>query len=225
MPAPVRFLAPSVVLLAFGAPAHATDVFTDEVAFLAAAGPLIMESFECFEPENPTESDPIVTSWFTMTIEPAFGSTVAPMSIQGAGVPNGPHPTHGDRQVMAGNTSFTNGQFELTFTFDYPIAEFALWITDFGDYNGGALTFANDSGDAYVILSNPPRLPDGGEAFFGVRNTNQPFRTVVLGKTTEGDGIGMDQVRFSGSGTIDCGSVAAPETDRSTWGRVKSRYR
>ncbi|MEZ5065379.1 MAG: hypothetical protein R3B81_11650 [bacterium] len=224
MRALVRFLALSLILLAFVAPARATDVFTDELAFLAASGPLIMESFECFEPEDPAESDPILTSWFTMTIEPAFGSTIAPMSIQGAGFPNGPHPTHGDRQVLAGNTSFTNGQFELTFTFDYPIAEFALWITDFGDYNSGSLTFANDAGDVYVILSNPPQQPDGGEAFFGVRNTDQPFQTVVLSKSTQGDGIGMDQVRFSGIGTIDCGIVAAPSVDGATWGQVKSRY-
>lgn len=56
-------------------------------------------------------------------------------------------------------------------------------------------------------------------------DTDQPFRTVGLRKTTEGDGIGMDQVRFSDLGTIDCGSVAVPEVHGSTWGRVKSRYR
>lgn len=217
----------AAVVLVAALPAAAADVYTDEASFLAAVARIAQESFECFDETVPGGSDPIVTDSFEMTIVPAFGSTVAPMGIQGPGTPSGPHPTEGVRHVVAGNTSFTNGQFALTFTFVAPVTEFGIWITDFGDYNGGVLSFGNSSGDEVTIAVNPPRLADGNEIFWGIRNTQAPFTTATLYKTTQGDGVGLDQVYFTPIGHQPCQTIVGidAEVEAATWSGVKSLYR
>lgn len=185
------------------------QVFTDEAAFLAASGPLGFESFECYPAGAIASADAIETPAFAMTIVPVLASSAAPMNVQAAPNPSGPHATHGTRFVQAGATPSTNGQFDLTFHFVAPVEEFALVVTDFGEYPQlpGALT-ATILGTTYTIASNPPAQTDGGERFWGLRSVAAPFTSVVLRKSTQGDGIGLDEIRFSDLGLPDhCDSV------------------
>jgi hypothetical protein len=203
-----------LALLACGLslPAAAQQVFTDEALFVAASGPLAAESFECFEAGDVASFAPIETPAFVMTIMPAFGSSLAPMNVQAAPSASGPHATDGTRFVQAGATPSTNGQFALTFTFAAPVEEFAFTCTDFGEFASkpGQLT-ATILGVTYVIAANPPVQPDGGERFWGLRAPGTPFSSVVLSKSTEGDGIGLDEVLHSDLGLPD--HCAATWTD------------
>jgi hypothetical protein len=201
----------SLVLLtcSLAAPARAQQVYTSEALFLADAGPLGTESFECFPAGPVASSAPIATPAFVMTIQPALGSTQAPMNVQAAPNPDGPHATDGARFVQAGATPVTNGQFDLTFTFASPVTEFAFTHTDFGEFasNSGALT-ATVLGVTYTLASNPPAQPNAVERFWGIRTPGTPFTTVVVRKTTQGDGMGFDEVLHSDLGVPDhCASL------------------
>ena len=183
---------------------RAQQVFTDQALFIAASGPLSAESFECFPAAPTSSSAPIVAPAFTLTIAPWAPSTVAPMNVQAAPNPSGPHATDGTRFVQCGATPSTNGQFELTIAFAGPVQEFGLTVTDFGEYAQlpGTLS-ATVLGSTYTIAANPPAQPDGGERFWGLRAPGTPFTSVVLRKTTQGDGIGIDELLHTDLGLPD----------------------
>lgn len=197
----------AVLLAALTSLAQA-QVFTDPELFAAAAGPLAQESFECFPAGSVSSAAPIETPAFVMTIAPALGSTLAPMNVQAAPNPNGPHATHGTRFVQLGATPSTNGQFDLTITFVAPIEEIGFTVTDFGEYadHPGSLT-VTVLGTTYTVASNPPVQADGGERFWGIRSPT-PFQTLVVRKSTTGDGIGLDELVHSDLGLADhCASI------------------
>lgn len=211
--------------------ASAVEIFTNEAAFIAASGALDVEGFECYEDTPPDSAFPVVTPSFVVTIEPAFGSTRAPMGIYTNPGPGGPHATDGgDKLILAGAMPSTNGSFQMTFTFAMPITEFALTVTDFGDWTAGTLSIGNNVGDGYVIASNPPIHSDGTEHFIGIRNETTPFSIVVLSKSTQGDGVGVDEIYYSDlpSGTYcEVAGVgeAAPQSIGTSWSAVKTRFR
>lgn len=190
-------------LWALSSPTQA-QVFTDEALFLAATGPLAGESFECFETGDVSAADPLVTPAFSLSIAPVLASTVAPMNIQTSPNPNGPHATDGSHFVQCGATPSSNGQFDLTIQFAAPVESFGLTVTDFGEYSHltGTLT-ATILGTPYTIASNPPLQPDGSERFWGLHAPGTPFSTVVIRKTTQGDGIGLDGFLHSDLGLPD----------------------
>ena len=197
-------LAPLLLTLCGLSGTAGAQVFTDELSFRIASGFLGVESFECFPTGAVASADPIDTPAFGMTIVPAFGSTLAPMNVQSAPNPSGPHATDGTRFVQLGATPSTNGQFSLTITFAAPIEEFGFTFTDFGEYVQlpGSLT-ATVLGTTYVLASNPPVQPNAVELFWGLRSPGQPFTTIVVQKSTEGDGMGIDELLFSDLGLPD----------------------
>jgi len=62
-------------------------------------------------------------------------------------------------------------------------------------------------GVTHVIASNPPALPDASERFWGIRTPGTPFTSVVLRKSTEGDGLGLDEVLHTDLGAPDHGAA------------------
>lgn len=191
------------------AQSSSAQVFTDRALFVAASGPLSGESFECFEAGSVSSADPLATPAFGMTIVPVLSSTLAPMNIQKAPNPSGPHATDGTHFVQCGATPSSNGQFDLTISFAAPVEEFGLTVTDFGEYVQlpGSLT-ATVLGVTHTIASNPPVQVDGSERFWGLRSPGAPFTTVVIRKSTQGDGIGLDDLLHSDLGLPDhCGAA------------------
>ncbi len=196
---PPLFLLLATCCLAGAAPAQ--QIYTDETSFLVASGSLGVESFECFPAGDVASSAPIETPAFLMTIQPALGSTLAPMNVQAAPNPSGPHATDGTRFVQLGATAFTNGQFDLTITLAGPVEEFGFTYTDFGEYANlpGSLT-ATVLGVTHTLASNPPVQPNAVERFWGIRTPGTPFTSLVLRKSTQGDGMGIDEVYHSDLG-------------------------
>jgi hypothetical protein len=177
-------------------------IYTNKETFLDAVAEPILESYED-QPITTQNSDPIVTSFFTMTLLALSDSGEFRWLVTAEARPNaGTVPTEGIKFVEAAGRSSVAAPIEITFTFDDPIASFGLHIGDFGDLASiGELTLSTDNVDELVIATTPPQLANGNVLFFGITDTN-PFTTIQLTKTTETDGITIDEVYFSVPGKI-----------------------
>lgn len=216
---------PVLAFLSVGTAVRAEVFYLAESSYLAAAGSLDVESFECV-PETAASEDPIPTPSFTITIVPLPGSTVAPMGVTTGTVLTNPHATDGTKYLLAGATSTTNGAFDMTFTFVSPVEAFGAWFTDFGDWTGGSLSAGTNLGGSAVIASNPPIWTTGWEHFVGIVSAGAPFTTVTIRKSTVGDGIGIDEISFSQLPVAtSCEAVSVPDPQSPvSWARVKAGY-
>lgn len=216
---------PVLAILSLATAVRAEVFYLAESSYLAAAGLLDVESFECV-PERAGGEDPVPTPSFTITIVPLPGSTVAPMGVTTGTVLTNPHATDGTKYLLAGATSTTNGAFDMTFTFLSPVEAFGAWFTDFGDWTGGSLSARTNLGGSAVIASNPPTWATGWEHFVGIVSAGVPFSTVTIRKSTEGDGIGIDEISFSQlPAATSCEAVSVPDPhSRESWSRVKAGY-
>ena len=194
----------------------ATITYTNETAFLAAAGITILEDFESYT--IPLQETPISTTYFDVSTTPILGGTSSFLRID-AGAVGEYHPIDGTRTLAAGSISLD--PFMLSFDLATPTTFVGFWVTDFGDGGAGNLSFTNDAGDSFVIASSP--LTSGNELFFGVINDTSSFTSFSLVKTTTDDGFGVDRIFLSqvpvppalylfGSGLIGLIGVARRKT-------------
>jgi len=73
-----------------------------------------------------------------------------------------------------------------------------LNIGDFGDVgSSGSLTLADEDGNNYLIAQVPPTLANGNNLFFGIVDSSASITKIVLTKTTESDGITIDEIYFT----------------------------
>jgi hypothetical protein len=206
--------------------ARAEVFYLSEAPYLAAAGLLDVESFECVLERSPGDEDPIPTPSFGISIVPLPGNTVAPMGVVTGTVMTNPHATDGTKYLLAGAVSKTNGAFDMTFTFVSPVEAFGAWFTDFGDWTTGSLSAGTNLGGSATIASNPPTWATGAEHFVGIVSVGEPFSTVTIRKSSEGDGIGVDEVSFTplAQGT-SCDAVDAPvPAPPVPWSKVKASF-
>ena len=167
--------------------ASASTIYLNEATFIANAGALGFESFEGLAASN--------------SVSAGFSRSLAAFTITGTpqgGVFDladylGTHATDGAKFI-----EFESGnQQTVTFTFSSPIHEFAVTITDYGDFTASPLTFVtNGGGSGSAALGTQP---NGTDQFFGFIDAANPFTTITLatGVGQFGDPFSVDRVRFS----------------------------
>lgn len=166
-----------------------TTVFTDQSVFLDSVScrTLYLESFETTEASNQINLS-------GLTLDKIAVSTGNPPQI---GVWNrqyqGAFATHGNQWLGIEEASLVVPHV-TTLTFDRPINHFSVNITDFGDFGGGNLIFANDIGDEATAAFSGQA--SGNHQFFGIINTARGFRIVTLSHNIGGEFYGIDEVTF-----------------------------
>ena len=166
------------------------STFTDESAFLSAAGSMSMESFEGLIATNSFTANSLALDDFTLTvIDP-----VHKLGVWNTTPSWGGHATDGSNfvDVQSGTNEI------LRFDLDSSSNAFGLNIVDWGDWGPGTLTFSNDAGDSFVVATS--RLPNDNEMFFGVINTDMAFDRVELTNTISGEAYGVDEVYYGIAG-------------------------
>jgi hypothetical protein len=181
------------ILLSFGVSGSAlaaNATFTTETSFVAAAGPVAIESFETTAPRLRAAS-PLATPLFALS-----GGTT------GIGVQSGtdnPEPAFG--AVATDGTRFVSvylpNQPQGTLVFDLltPAKAFGFNITDVGEANG-VITLRTDVG-AYAaginVATYPPTFANGNVQFYGLTQ-DTPFTRVFLTVTGLDDAYGLDKI-------------------------------
>ena len=181
-------LAFSTVILFSAATNANTTYYDNEINFLNTTSGLAVESFETLPAATTQNSNPIITN--QLVVSPGANTILGVWDDP----IDGPHATAGSNYIRM-NTLAGPGSTALTFTFNNPISAFGLYITDFGDYNGGlSLLFSNDVGDSQTVASG--ERTDGNELFFGLRNSLNYFQSVTFFNQNGIDGTGYDQIYF-----------------------------
>jgi hypothetical protein len=186
-----RFIAP--LLLALGAPAAqaANATFTDEAAFLAAAGPVAIESFETLAAQ-PRGLSPISTALLSLS----GGDT--PIGVQtGPDTPEtgfGASAQDGSHYVSLYRAGLPTGT--LVITLAAPTFAFGLFLSDVGEA-AGQVTLAPDAGafasGATLLSFSEGALPNGAARFVGLVQT-VAFSQVLLTVTGVDEAYGIDKL-------------------------------
>jgi len=181
--------------IAVGSPARAGFiVFTSESTFLAAAGPVTVESFE-------NSSGTGITSLITPNF--LLQHTGSTFSVLSSPSPFGTFATDGVRYLEESAAGFTN---EFRFSgFAAPLTAFGLHVTDYGDFGSQSLVLTIN-GTTQFTVATPPR-PNGNLLYFGVVATGPDRITDV--RLGSDDAIGIDKVSLS--------SVSAVPAPASLW--------
>lgn len=173
-------IAAAAVIAAASCAAHATTVYTNEAAFLAAAGgALPFQSFETVQSSATTQVD------FTGVSFSCAGGTYCPGFF---GTSNLIVKDGAQSLVFASpDTS--------TFTFTQAINAFGIWIGGAGDVGTINLAAGLDNGDAAAVLTNysVPNLTTW--QYFGII-TDTPFTKVTFTPDNDGDGIFFDALSY-----------------------------
>ncbi len=174
-----------MLVLALPALSAASIVFSDEGAFLAAAPPLSMESFEGLPVDNETYMwDTIVVDDFTITA-PGVVLSVWDIPVSGG------HATDGDNFIR--HSAF-EGMYSMTLTFNDAINAFGINITDWGDWSDtGTLSYADNAGNFFDVAYAP--LPDENEVFFGIIS-DIAITSVTFDHDIAGEGWSIDEVYY-----------------------------
>ncbi len=157
--------------------------FDDEGEFRAAAPRVSLESFESNVASNFTGSTDITTAEIAISA-PSAGLGVFDRSIVGG------HATDGVQWLAY--SALANEP--LTLDFDEPIQALGLYITDWGDFGTGELTFSNDAGESFVIAVAPQS--NGNEIFVGLVSPGISFQRVQLNNDINGELIGFDEIYY-----------------------------
>ena len=187
--------------------AEVTYVFTDQQVFLDSAlcRTVSLESFEAIGATNR-----IGTS--VLSLDRVTVSTDNPPQL---GVWNGRYQgafaTDGSQWLGIEENSLVIPHV-TTLSFDRPINHFGVNITDYGDFGGENLIFANDIGDEATAAFSGQA--SGNHQFFGIINSTRAFRTVTLTHDISGEFYGIDEVTFCFRGRPDTAQ------SRSSSGRV-----
>ena len=163
----------------------APATYSNEGAFLAAAGPAMMESFENV-PLRTYLHVPLVLADFTIDA----ASKVAVRNDSGSGA----HPTDGVQYVAPGSDDNVQDN-DLIMDFDFPITAIGLSAVDWGE-TAGQIWMTTNAGHDLHIATAPPMLPGGNVIFFGVIDADSPFDRVTVWNNTPGDGVIFDEVYY-----------------------------
>jgi hypothetical protein len=176
------------ILLGLGAVEVFASVttFSDETAFLAAAGTCKMESFEGLTPGAPADSFTLTD--FTVT---ALLPIHSPALEVYPGPYLGAYATDGTQWI--GYQSDLNEKLQMNFS--SPIHSFGINITDWGDYAPGNLIFSNNAGDSFTVATGP--LANGNYLFCGIVNTDTAFTSVELLNQPTLTFFGVDEVYYT----------------------------
>ncbi len=165
-------------------------LFSSKDAFLAAAGPQHLESFET----TPLRE----CSTNSLSLLGVKVSDVAGFAV-GTDCSLGICATDGVQYIKNCNDAIANS---LTFTFSCPTKTFAIKNVDFGDISTtevGTLTLTTNSGVNHQFASVPTKLANGNIIFIGVVS-DIPFTEAKIIKTTSvGDGVNWDELYFTNS--------------------------
>ena len=161
--------------------------FSNQANFLAAAGPVLLESFETVGTQVASNS-PLVAPVLTVIPPSAPLGGVAVRDNPG----NGLFATDGSQYIALGTTGDVGGvtNYEL----DTPSTVVGFSVTDFGDKgvnDSGTLIFRTNTGEMQNIASSP--LPDGNQLFFGAI-ADTPFSSFSVEASTSSDGYGVDEI-------------------------------
>ena len=160
--------------------------FSDETAFLAAAGTCKLESFEGLTPGVPADSFTL-TDFTMMALLPSHSPAldVYPGPYLGA------YATDGIQWI--GYQSDTNEKLQLNFS--SPIHSFGINLTDWGDWATGSLIFSDNAGDSFTVATTP--RADGNHLFCGIVNTDMAFTSVELLNQPSIMFFGVDEVYYT----------------------------
>jgi len=89
---------------------------------------------------------------------------------------------------------------EMTFSFTNPINVFGIDINDWGTTGSGVLEVTNNTGtiDEHLgSVADADHLPLGNTIFFGLIDP-EPFNSVSIRATTDGDTVGLDKLSYGG---------------------------
>jgi hypothetical protein len=185
-------------------------IFSDQAAFLAAAGPVITDTFETDSTTSTCDSAGVVkleSSGITAEADmPALKLLEEPCSGNHNTTPNG-------RKYLGADTDLSGVSAEVTFTFSHSLSAFGLFLID--------LDFANlevtINGVSYPVLQNG----DGGQTYFGIVDA-APFNLVTFQIVTAFDAhYSFDDVSYGGV----LPSSAGDGLEARSWSGVKARYR
>lgn len=179
----IKLLTTTTILLIATQTQAAWITYTNKTTYKQTAKPHYLESFET-PPTNPSMD---------------FGQYPHFSIIGGGhatGSSDGHHPTHGINYWVWGPGTSANGQIIINFT--KPVKTVGFSIIDFGDVRTapGTLTAKDNRGNTRTLATNPTRLPNGNEIFFGF--TTPPITQLTISATTfPGDGIDIDEIYFT----------------------------
>lgn len=172
-------IAAAALCAAASCAAQATTVYTNEAAFLAAAGGgLAFQSFETVNSSTATQVD------FTGVSFNCSGSSYCPGFFGTSGL-----IVHDGVQSV-----FFASPDTSTFTFTQAINAFGIWIGGAGDVATINLAAGLDNGDAAAALTNYS-APGGSWQYFGII-TDTPFTRLTFTPDNAGDGIFFDALSY-----------------------------
>jgi hypothetical protein len=173
-------IATAVIFAAASCAAQATTVYTNEAAFLAAAGgSLPFQSFETVQSSTVTQVDftDVSFSCSGSIFCPGFFGTSGMVAREGA-------------QALVFASPDTS-----TFTFAQAINAFGIWIGGAGDVGTINLAAGLDNGDAAAALTNYSVPGQATWQYFGII-TDTPFTKVTFTPDNGGDGIFFDALSY-----------------------------
>jgi hypothetical protein len=182
----MKNLIAAVLLLGCGSVQAATQYFSSESNFLAATSITNFDGFESYAPTTATVTS-ISTDYFTVTTNPLDGG-VAHLGIYGG------NPTEGVQVLGVGST--TNDSYRLDFDFHEPISSVGFDLIDASERRTASneqsfITVSVPGGEAFIISSCPPCLPDDTVQFFGLVFDSE-ISSFSITNTAWSDGIQLD---------------------------------
>jgi hypothetical protein len=177
--------------------AQAAPIFyASEASFLTATSslPLSLENFQSYNPGKPP-----VTSNLTSGLHIASNVT---LQFQ-----NNSTSCAGKGRCISFTTP--NGGSSQIFTFENgPVNAFGIFLGDLGDWGSTTLKLTTSNGD--VRSYNLSGLADANELYFGVVDQANPFASVTMSNSRNGDAVYIDNVRWGKSPVVQQ-STAVPE--------------
>ncbi|MCA9066331.1 MAG: hypothetical protein KDA96_24860, partial [Planctomycetaceae bacterium] len=158
----------------------AIRTYSAEGEFLAAAGPVVVESFETVSGSNLFA---LTTPNFEIIHTSAYG-----FSVLSSPSPYGTFATDGVRYLEEVSS---NNEFHF-FGFSQPLDAFGLFITDFGDFGNSSIPLRMTINDTLTVTVAEWGHPNGNLMYFGV--TTEGAYTINDVKLFSGDAIGIDEV-------------------------------
>ena len=175
----------AVIMMSVGLGASAATYYSDESAFLSAAGAVSLESFEGLPADNGSliRSQIAVTD-FTMT------ATGMGLSVYDSMTGWGGHATDGTKFIDARSTTTA-----IAFAFNSPISAFGINIVDWGDWGPGTLTYSDAAGHEWSIAFG--NRPDDNLLFAGIiSEPNIVFAELLIGQNIDGESWCFDEVYY-----------------------------
>jgi len=175
----------AAIALVFGSPQQAggITVFPDQASFLTAAGPVITEDFEdelLIGTPHSGAMTPIAFDDFTA------GSTPAALKVLDVEWYGNHNTTPGGSRYLSADTDISYQSSEVSFTFDFPVSAFGLYLIDIEE--SVVLTI---NGNNYTVPANG----NAGESYFGII-TDSLFTLVHMDMGVEDSHTSMDDIAY-----------------------------